>query len=63
MVPVPSLAGTGPIDPYVGLKITSQLVQSFFDKHLKGLPQADPIQIGAAYGSLELQVFQGASVD
>ncbi|WMI68997.1 hypothetical protein [Mangrovimonas sp. YM274] len=59
MVPVPSLAGTGTINPYEGMEITSALVTSFFDTHLKQLPNTEPEKLSAIYDLLELRVYEG----
>ncbi|MEJ2003966.1 MAG: hypothetical protein P8X57_03160, partial [Cyclobacteriaceae bacterium] len=62
MVPVQSLAGTGSIDAYKGLEIVSNLVASFFDKHLKYSKSADPQRIGKEYELLEMKVYKGDSI-
>ena len=62
MIPVPALAGTGQIDPYTGLEIVTNLVTTFFDRHLKDLPDADPVEVGDQYDLLEMKVYAGDSV-
>jgi len=62
MIPVQSLAGTGEIDPYQGTEIVTQLVTSFFDRHLKGLQGADPQTIADQYALLEMNVYEGDSI-
>lgn len=59
MIPVNSLSGCGSIDPYLGLEITNKLVTSFFDKHLKALPNIDPKQVSEKYESLEMTIHAG----
>ncbi len=62
MIPVQSLAGTGEIDPYEGTEIVTQLVTSFFDRHLKGLHDADPQDVADQYALLEMNVYEGDSI-
>jgi hypothetical protein len=62
MIPVRSLAGTGEIDPYQGMEIVTNLVTSFFDRHLKGSPEADPQRLGEQYELLEMTVYKGDSI-
>lgn len=62
MIPVNSLAGTGEIDPYRGMQIVTQTVTSFFDRHLKHLPKADPKKLSEQYDLLEMKVYKGNSV-
>ncbi len=62
MVPVNSVAGTGTIDPYLGMEIVTKLVTAFFDRHLKNMQDASPEQIGADYEMLEMNVYRGDSV-
>lgn len=57
MVPVPTLAGTGNIDPYLGAKIVNELVVSFFDRHLKNEQNADPRAVEKAYKELQMVVW------
>ena len=59
MIPVPSLAGTGEIDPFHGMEIITKLVTFFFDRHLKNLPAADPVSLDKEYEMLEMMVYQG----
>ena len=59
MVPVKSLAQTGAIDPETGIKITNDLVITFFDKHLKDDETADPAGIADKYDLLEMTVYMG----
>ena len=59
MVPVPTLAATGEIDPYHGMEIVTNLVTSFFDRHLKNVTSADPQNVGRQYEMLEMSVYQG----
>ena len=56
MIPIPSIAGTGSIDPYLGMEITTNLLTSFFDKHLKKLSNANPNKIDEEYELLEMTV-------
>jgi lantibiotic modifying enzyme len=62
MIPVRSLAGTGEIDPYEGMEIITRLTTSFFDRHLKNMPDSDPQDIGREYSLLEMTVYQGDSI-
>lgn len=62
MIPVKSLAGTGEIDPYLGNEIVTRLVTSFFDRHLKGIEEADPQKIADQYELLEMKVYKGDSI-
>lgn len=62
MIPVKSLAGTGNIDPYLGMEIVTDLVTSFFDRYLKNDPLADPKKIGDQYNLLEMHIYKGDSI-
>ena len=62
MIPVQSLAGTGEIDPYEGNEIVTQLVTSFFDRHLKGIGDANPQEVANQYALLEMHVYKGDSI-
>jgi dienelactone hydrolase len=62
MIPVRQLAGTGTIDPLVGMTIVSDLVISFFDTHLKNASGTAPQEISQAYELLEMKVYEGDSV-
>ncbi|WP_299433663.1 hypothetical protein [uncultured Aquimarina sp.] len=62
MIPIRSIAGTGPIEPKLGMKITTELVTSFFDRHLKNKEGDDPIKIGERHELLEVQLYKGDSV-
>ena len=62
MIPVQSLAGTGEIDPYLGTEIVTELVSTFFDKHLKNVTDADLEKVGDQYDLLEMTVFKGDSI-
>jgi predicted dienelactone hydrolase len=62
MIPIRQIAGTGTIDPYEGNAIIAELVTKFFDRHLKQLPGADPLNIGNAYDLLEIKVYEGDSI-
>lgn len=59
MIPVNSLSGCGSIDPYLGIEITNSVLTAFFDKHLRGLPNVDPKQVGDKYDLLEMTVHTG----
>ncbi len=63
MIPVKSLAGTGEIDPYLGTEIITELLSSFFDRHLKGQPDQDPQRIAEHYDLLEMKVYAGDSIE
>ena len=62
MIPVNSLAGTGDIDPYLGTEIVTNLVTSFFDRHLKNELNVHPENIGEQYDLLQIAVYQGDSI-
>lgn len=62
MVPVPALSGSGNIDPALGLEIVNRLVTSFFDRHLKNNPAADPEAVAEEYDVLQMEVYRGDSV-
>ncbi|MDG2451062.1 MAG: hypothetical protein P8M34_15545 [Saprospiraceae bacterium] len=59
MIPIQSVAGTGDIDPYLGMEIVTKLVTTFFDKHLKNIQEADPEKIDEQYELLELKIYRG----
>jgi hypothetical protein len=63
MIPVSSLAGTGEIDPYLGIEIVNKLVISFFDRHIKNLPDANPQKIAEQYDLLEMTVHRGSAIN
>jgi hypothetical protein len=63
MIPVRPLAGTGEIDPYTSMEIVTELVTSFFDRHLKNLPEADPRAVGERYDLLEMTVYNSGAVN
>ncbi|PWN06781.1 alpha/beta hydrolase family protein [Rhodohalobacter mucosus] len=63
MIPYPSLSGSGDIDPRLGTEIVTNLVTSFFDRHLKNIPEADPQAISEQYDLLDLTVFRGDSIN
>jgi len=62
MIPIQSIAGTGSIDPKLGMKITTELVTSFFDRHLKNIDRENPLKIGERYELLEIEVYKGDSI-
>lgn len=62
MIPVPDLAGTGTIDPYLGMEIVTKTVLAFFDKHLKNQVDANPQDLANQYQLLEMQTFKGDSI-
>lgn len=62
MIPVKSLAGTGEIDPYLGTEIVTNLVSSFFDRHLKNEKNINPEDISEQYDLLQMTVFEGDSI-
>lgn len=62
MIPVPSVAGTGDIDPNLGMEIITKTLTSFFDRHLKKLPEADPKKVSEQYELLQMTVYQGDSL-
>lgn len=63
MIPVPAVAGTGSIDPYVGIEIVTRLVTTFFDRHLKDDPNASPERIDEQYDLLEMTIHKGDSIE
>ncbi len=62
MIPVPALAGTGEIDPYLGIEVVNRLTTAFFDKHLKNSKEIDLGMIGEEYQSLEITIHPGDSI-
>lgn len=62
MIPVSALAGTGDIDPYLGMEIVNKLVLSFFNTHLKNEAGKTPRDIADKYDLLEMNVYAGDSV-
>lgn len=61
MIPIRTLSQAGNIDPYLSMEITTKVVTSFFDKHLKQ-KDIDLNDLGAEYDMLELNVFKGDSL-
>lgn len=57
MIPATDLAGTGDIDPYLGMEIITKLTTSFFGKHLKQMPNTEPQRIKDEFDLLEMQVY------
>ncbi|WP_378180578.1 alpha/beta hydrolase family protein [Aquimarina sp. SS2-1] len=62
MIPMRSLAGTGSIDPKLGLKITNEVLLAFFNKHLKSKTNNDPIKVSEQYSLLEMKIYKGDSI-
>jgi len=62
MIPIKSIAGTGTIDARLGIEITTQLVTTFFDKHLKKNKTIDLRKLGEHYELLEMTIHKGDSV-
>lgn len=62
LIPVPALAGTGSIDPYLGMEITSRLVTSFFDRHLQNESGVNIEALGNQYDLLEMTIHKGDSI-
>jgi len=63
MIPISALAGTGSIDPYLGIEITATLVTQFFNKHLRNDPDIDLAQVGREYELLDLKIHKGDSIN
>jgi len=61
LIPVRSLAQVGAIDPDLGIKITDDVLISFFDKHLKKDRSIDMRELGDTYKLLEMTVYKGDS--
>ena len=59
MIPVPSLSGSGSIDPELGMEIITQLVAGFFDTHLKHQESVNLKALAERYEALELNVYEG----
>ena len=59
MIPVPSLSGSGSIDPELGMEIITQLVAGFFDTHLKHRESVNLKALPERYEALELNVYEG----
>ncbi len=62
MVPVSALAGTGEIDPYVGMEIVTKLVGTFFEQHLLEVDQVNTQKIGEQFDLLEMEIYKGDSI-
>jgi predicted dienelactone hydrolase len=62
MIPVAALTGSGAIDPYLGMEITSKLVPYFFDRYLKNDMEQNPVEISNQYDLLEMTVYKGDSI-
>ncbi|WMN11500.1 hypothetical protein QYS49_38580 [Marivirga salinae] len=61
MIPVKALAGTGDIDPYLGIEIVTKLVDSFFEQHLLNEEKVNTQNIAKQYEALEMKVHNGDS--
>ena len=61
MVPLQSLSQAGNIDPDLGIEISTDLVVSFFDKHLKAKP-IDMNTFNTKYDMLDFVIFKGGTV-
>jgi hypothetical protein len=61
MIPVKALSQAGDIDPDLAMEITTKLVTSFFDKHLKD-KAVDMNALSSEYEMLEIGTFEGDSL-
>ncbi len=61
MIPLNALSQAGTIDPDLAIEITSKVVTSFFDKHLKN-KEIDLNALNSEYEMLEINIFQGDSI-
>ena len=62
MIPLKALSLAGEIDPDLAIEISGKLITSFFDKHLKH-KEADMNLLNSEYEMLELNVFEGDSIN
>ncbi len=62
MVPFRSLSEAGEIEPYLGMRITRELVTTFFDRHLKNDSHANMQKVKDEHDLLELATFAGDSI-
>jgi len=62
MIPLEMLSEAGEIEPEVGIEITSRLITSFFDKHLKN-KEVDFNLLASEYGLLNLKTYKGELVN
>lgn len=62
MVTIQAVSQSGDIDPALGTEITTQLLTTFFDRHLRSSADADMLGIAEQYDLLEMEVFKGDSV-
>lgn len=61
MIPLRALSLAGNIDPHLSMEITTKVITSFFDKHLKE-KDIDLNDVGVKYDMLELNVYKGDSL-
>lgn len=61
MIPLRALSLAGNIDPHLSMEITTKVITSFFDKHLKQ-KDIDLNDVGVKYDMLELNVYKGDSL-
>lgn len=61
MIPLNALSQAGDIDPDLAIEITSKVVTSFFDKHLKN-KEIDLDALNSEYEMLEINIFKGDSI-
>ena len=61
MIPLKSLNQAGDIDPDLAIEITSKVLTSFFDKHLKD-KDLDLSLLSSDYEMLKLSIFKGDSL-
>ncbi|MGI9530527.1 hypothetical protein [Lutimonas sp.] len=61
MIPLEALSQAGSIDPTLGMEITSNMVASFFDKHLKSEP-IDMKNLDKKYDMLRMNIYSGDSI-
>lgn len=58
MIPIKGLAQTGDIDPELGIKITNDLILSFFNKHIKNDKNAEPEKIATTHELVNMTVYK-----
>ena len=62
MIPLEMLSEAGEIEPEKGIEITSRLITTFFDKHLKN-KDVDVDLLNSEYELLNLKIYKGELVN
>jgi len=61
MIPFRALSQAGSIDPELAMKINTEVLLAFFDKHLKN-KEVDPTTLGERYDNLQMKLYEGGSI-